>query len=356
MKKILIIEDNQDVRENMAEILELENYEVGAAEDGEKGVEIARLLKPDIIICDIMMPKLNGYDVLLRLREDKTTASIPFVFLTAKTERIDVRKGMNLGADDYLIKPFEETELIAVIASRLKKHSFLRTAFSRDIEGINQFFNEASLYESIESLSEDRVLVNFDKKELIFMEGAVANTLYFIQKGAVKTTMSDESGKSLVTGLYGSGQFVGQLSLLNEKGLYKDTAVAIEPTEVFGIPKADFVTVLFGDKLISNKFITMISNDLTDLQEKLVSMAFSSVRQRLAKVLLDLLNKENLFNSDKIGITISREDLASLIGTATVTTIRMLTNFKEEKLLTIGNQSKIIIQQKKSLEKIALFG
>jgi DNA-binding response OmpR family regulator len=356
MKNVLIIEDNQDVRENMAELLELENYKVNTAEDGEKGVEMARLLKPDIIICDIMMPKLNGYDVLLRLMEDKTTASIPFVFLTAKTERIDVRKGMNLGADDYLIKPFEESELIAVIASRLKKHSFLRTAFSRDIEGINQFFNEASLYESIESLSEDRVLVNFDKKELIFMEGEAANTLYFIQKGAVKTTMSDESGKYLVTGLYGSGQFVGQLSLLNEKGLYKDTAVAIEPTEVFEIPKADFVTLLFGDKLISNKFITMISNDLTDLQEKLVSMAFSSVRQRLAKVLLDLLNKENLYNSDKIGITISREDLASLIGTATVTTIRMLTNFKEEMLLTIGNHSEIIVLEKKSLEKIALFG
>jgi DNA-binding response OmpR family regulator len=356
MKNVLIIEDNQDVRENMAELLELENYAVRTAEDGEKGIEIAKLLKPDIIICDIMMPKLNGYEVLLRLREDKTTASIPFVFLTAKTERIDVRKGMNLGADDYLTKPFEESELIAVIASRLKKHRFLRAEFSRDIEGINQLFNEASLHESMERLSEDRVLVNFDKKEFIFREGAVANTLYFIQKGAIKTTMSDASGKSLVTGLFGSGQFVGQLSLLNEKGLYKDTAVAIEPTEVFEIPKADFVTVLFGDKLISNKFITMISNDLIDLQEQLVSMAFSSVRQRLAKVLLDLLNKENLYNSEKTGITISREDLASLIGTATVTTIRMLTNFKEEGLLTIGSQSEISIQEEKSLAKIALFG
>ena len=356
MKNVLIIEDNQDVRENMAEILELENYAVRTAEDGEKGIEIAKLLKPDIIICDIMMPKLNGYDVLLHLREDKTTARIPFVFLTAKTERIDVRKGMNLGADDYLTKPFEESELIAVIAARLQKYSFLKAEFSRDIEGINQFFNEASLSESIENLSEDRVLVNFDKKELIFMEGEAANTLYFIQKGAVKTTMSDASGKSLVTALFGAGQFVGQLSLLSDKGLYKDTAVAIEPTEVFEIPKADFVTLLFGDKLISNKFITMISNDLIDLQEQLVSMAFSSVRQRLAKVLLDLLNKENLYHSEKTGITISREDLASLIGTATVTAIRMLTNFKEERLLNIGTQSEIIIHEKKGLEQIALFG
>lgn len=356
MKNVLIIEDNQDVRENMAEILELENYAVRTAENGEKGVEIAKLLKPDIIICDIMMPKLNGYDVLLRLREDNTTASIPFVFLTAKTERIDVRKGMNLGADDYLIKPFEESELIAVIAARLKKYSFLRAEFSRDIEGVNHFFSEASLHESVASLSENRVAVIVDKKEVIFKEGEAANTLYFIQKGAIKTMMSSASGKSLVTGLFGAGQFVGQLALLNESGVYKDTAIAIEPTEVFEIPKADFIAVLSGDTLISNKFITMISNDLIELQEQLVSMAFSSVRQRLAKVLMDLLNKENLYNNENREITISREDLASLVGTATVTTIRMLTNFKEEKLLFIGAQSEIIIQDKKSLEEIALFG
>ncbi|MFT5673433.1 MAG: DNA-binding response OmpR family regulator, partial [Polaribacter sp.] len=110
MIKILIIEDNQDVRENTAEILELANYEVYTAEDGEKGVALAKLIQPDVIICDIMMPELNGYDVLLHLNKDKKTAGIPFIFLTAKTERTDVRKGMNLGADDYLTKPFEESE------------------------------------------------------------------------------------------------------------------------------------------------------------------------------------------------------------------------------------------------------
>jgi CRP-like cAMP-binding protein len=100
----------------------------------------------------------------------------------------------------------------------------------------------------------------------------------------------------------------------------------------------------------------MISNDLIDLQEQLVDMAFSSVRQRLAKVLMDLSKNDTLNNSKNKGINISREDLASLIGTATETTIRMLTNFKEEKLLSIGVQREIIIQDKKSLEYIALFG
>jgi DNA-binding response OmpR family regulator len=356
MTRILLIEDNQDVRENTAEILELASYEVCTAEDGEKGLEIAKLTKPDVIICDIMMPGLSGYDVLLNLSKDKETAGTPFIFLTAKTERIDVRKGMNLGADDYLTKPFEESELLDAVASRLKKHSFLKKEFSRDIEGINKFFNEVSVQKGISSLSEDRNVIKFHKKDIIFMEGSAAHTLYFIQKGSIKTHKNTESGKRLVTGLFGPGQFVGQLSLLTHKGTYTDTATVLEQTEVFEIPKTDFTTLLFGDKLISNKFITMISNDLVDLQEQLVSMAFSTVRQRLAKVILDLSKKEMLHNSKNKGITISREDLASLIGTATETAIRMLTDFKDQRIIDIGPQREIIIKDKNTLKDIALFG
>ena len=356
MIKILIIEDNQDVRENTAEILELANYEVCTAEDGEKGVALAKLIQPDVIICDIMMPEMNGYDVLLYLNKDKKTAGIPFIFLTAKTERTDVRKGMNLGADDYLTKPFEESELLDAVASRIKKYSFLKKEFSRDIEGVNQFFNEVSENAGMESLSNNRNVVPFNKKDILFMEGDAAHTLYFIQKGSIKTHKTTESGKSLVTGLFGPGQFVGQLSLLTNSGTYGDTATVLEQADVFDIPKSDFTTLLFKDKLISNKFIKMISNDLIDLQEQLVDMAFSSVRQRLAKVLMDLSKNDTLHNSKNKGINISREDLASLIGTVNETAIRMLTNFKEEKLLSIGIQREIIIEDEKRLEDTALFG
>ena len=356
MIKILIIEDNQDVRENTAEILELANYEVCTAEDGEKGVALAKLIQPDVIICDIMMPEMNGYDVLLYLNKDKKTAGIPFIFLTAKTERTDVRKGMNLGADDYLTKPFEENELLDAVASRIKKYSFLKKEFSRDIEGVNQFFNEVSENAGMESLSNNRNVVPFNKKDILFMEGDAAHTLYFIQKGSIKTHKTTESGKSLVTGLFGPGQFVGQLSLLTNSGTYGDTATVLEQADVFDIPKSEFTTLLFKDKLISNKFIKMISNDLIDLQEQLVDMAFSSVRQRLAQVLMDLSKNDTLHNSKNKGINISREDLASLIGTANETAIRMLTNFKEEKLLSIGIQREIIIEDEKRLEDTALFG
>lgn len=126
MITILIIEDNQDVRENTADILELKGYNVVTAENGKIGVKTAKKTMPNAILCDIMMPELDGFGVLEALVKNPETSSIPFIFLTAKAEKIDMRKGMNLGADDYLTKPFTEKELLEAIESRLKKYDFLK--------------------------------------------------------------------------------------------------------------------------------------------------------------------------------------------------------------------------------------
>ena len=120
-KKILLIEDNAEMRENTAEILQLAHYKVIAAMNGKEGVELAEKEEPDLIICDIMMPVLDGYGVLHMLSKNEKTASIPFIFLTAKAERTDFRKGMEMGADDYLPKPFEPRELLARIRSVLRR-------------------------------------------------------------------------------------------------------------------------------------------------------------------------------------------------------------------------------------------
>ncbi len=123
-KKILLIEDNLDVRENTAEILTLAQYEVVTAVNGKEGVEKAQKEKPDLIICDIMMPVLDGHGALHLLSKNEETAGIPFIFLTAKAERGDFRKGMEMGADDYLTKPFDDVELLSAIEIRLKKMTF----------------------------------------------------------------------------------------------------------------------------------------------------------------------------------------------------------------------------------------
>jgi DNA-binding NarL/FixJ family response regulator len=121
LQRILIIEDHHQMRENLALMLEMEDFAVFHAEDGHRGLELARCQVPDLILCDVMMPGLDGHGVLRALRADPATATIPLIFLTAKGEKIDQRAGMNLGADDYLVKPVAKEELLAAIRARLKR-------------------------------------------------------------------------------------------------------------------------------------------------------------------------------------------------------------------------------------------
>lgn len=125
MTKVLIIEDDNRIRANIAEILAYEGYETFEAENGQVGVQVAQQIIPDIIICDVMMPELDGYGVLLQLRSERSTQNIPFIFLTARVDRPDIRYGMELGADDYLTKPFLPNELLRAIQARLEKHAKL---------------------------------------------------------------------------------------------------------------------------------------------------------------------------------------------------------------------------------------
>lgn len=121
MKKILVIEDEPEMRRNLLTILRLEQFDVLGAAQGREGVELARREAPDLILCDVMMPELDGYGVLAELRRDSGLAATPFIFLTAKGEKPDVRAGMNLGADDYLTKPVVKAELLDAIRSRLAR-------------------------------------------------------------------------------------------------------------------------------------------------------------------------------------------------------------------------------------------
>src|ERR1043165_2764151 len=138
-KRILVIDDNNDLRENTAEILDLAGYQTLTAENGKRGVELATKEKPDVIVCDIMMPELDGYGVLHLLRKNPETQNIPFIFLTAKTERSDFRKGMEMGADDYVTKPFEDIELLNAIEMRLRKAEVIQQKYPLSETGINQF-------------------------------------------------------------------------------------------------------------------------------------------------------------------------------------------------------------------------
>lgn len=356
MKKILLIEDDKEVRENTADILEFAQYEVATAENGRTGVEKAMLFKPDLVVCDIMMPELDGYGVLQQLGKNSATSSIPFIFLTAKTNRSDVRTGMNLGADDYLTKPFEEKELLEAIDCRLRKNDFLKKEIANNMAGLHTFLEEASHYMDLESLSKDYALKRYEQKDIIYWEGDHAHSLFFIESGSIKTYKSTESGKEFVTGIFGSGDFIGQLSLLNTKETYVENATVLETAEVCTIPKNDFTKLLYGNALVSQKFIGMISNNLLHVQEQLVDMAFASVRQRAAKMLLELYDKGHVQENANGGMSIPRDDFAGMIGTATETAIRTLSDFKEEGLITTDSGRRIVLLDKEELRNVAEVG
>ena len=140
------------------------------------------------------------------------------------------------------------------------------------------------------------------------------------------------------------------MSLLSENGLYKDTAIVLEDAEICAIPKEDFTKLIFGNKLVSNKFIGMLSSNLLEREDQLVSMAFASVRQRTAKVLLKLLERSNPHDDFKNELKITRGDLAGLVGTTNETVTRALSDFKEEGVITINPDHSILVNQKRLIQ------
>ena len=157
-KKILIIEDQPEVRENIAELLELSNYNPITAENGKIGVKKALEEQPELILCDIMMPEMDGYEVLYLISKRPEIASTPFIFLTAKSEKADFRKGMNMGADDYITKPFEEMELLGAIERRLNKYEKLSTK-----DELSEFVKQAKSYAELEDLENTSKTRTFKK-------------------------------------------------------------------------------------------------------------------------------------------------------------------------------------------------
>lgn len=349
MKKILLIEDNTDVRETTSEILELAKYRVLTAENGKEGVRIAQNELPDLIVCDIMMPELDGYGVLHMLGKDSSTANIPFIFLTAKAEKSDQRKGMGLGADDYLTKPFENTELLNAIEIRLKKSEQYQSDFKPTAEGLDEFLKEAKGVDSLKALSENKEVRHFKKKDHLYSEGSFPRGIFFITKGKVKVSNANDDGKEFVTGLYKEGDFVGFTALIEDKE-YTDSAIAMEDAEAVIIPKEEFFALLYTNRDVAAKFIRMLSGNVAEMQSQLVRLAYNSVRKRIAEALLTL-QKRYSKEGENLNMAIAREDLAGLVGTSVETAVRTLTDFKEEGLIAV-NGSHISILNPEKLAKM----
>lgn len=347
MKKILIIEDNHDIRENISELLELSGYETLQAHNGLKGIESAHKNNPDLIICDIMMPEMDGYGVLNTLNKNITTVGIPFIFLTAKAEKSDFRKGLSMGADDYITKPFTDDELLHAVKMRLQKIETFKSILSQHADSKNKEATVTS--NNFEELLnfENREVKVYKKKEFVYHEGNRASYLYYVKKGAVKTFKIHDEGKEFITEIYNQGSYFGYYSLLKDTN-YQDYAECIESSELILIPKADFLQLIYNNIEIARQFIKTLTNDIIDKENQLLHMAYDTLRQRVIRTLCDL--HEKFKNQDNISqITLTREEISKYIGTARESFIRIMSELKEKGAIEII-EGDIVIKNVNKLE------
>ncbi|HMS69014.1 MAG TPA: response regulator [Saprospiraceae bacterium] len=327
-KKILVIEDNYEVRDNLCEILELTGYEVVSAENGVVGVRHAMSESPDLILCDVMMPELDGYGVLKILNSNPKLMDIPFMFLTAKAEKTDFRRGMSLGADDYITKPFDDVDLLEAIESRLKKSQRIKTLFDGTESGLQKFIDEAKANRDLETLAINRETRKYNKKDIVYQAGQFPKWMFFVISGQVKASKIDEFGKEFITNIYKEGDFFGFLPMLYD-GVYDDNCTTLEASELRMIPSEEFRKLLFNNRDVAAIFIKMLASKVDQNETQLLDLAYSSVRKRVANSLIVLHEKNGPV------ISMLREDVAALTGTAKETLIRTLSDFKAEKIIEI---------------------
>lgn len=345
MKKILIIEDNEEVRENTAEIIELSNYKAITAGNGKEGVEVALKELPDLIICDIMMPVLDGYGVFHLLSKHIETATIPFIFLTAKSEKADFRRGMEMGADDYLTKPFDGIDLLNAIEVRLKKSEQIKQQYS-GADALTSFIKDVNNRGNLTLSTQDNEVFNYGKKQFIYKEGQRPRALYYVVSGKVKSYKSNDDGKELITNIYSAGDYFGYTPILQDEQ-YNESAQVLEDAGIMLIPRDDFMQLVSTDLATSKAFIKIITRNIVEKENALLNLAYNTLRKKVAYGIIQLLEKYKNDSNLYPQLNLSRENMAQTIGIATESLIRTLGDFKDEKLIEIQGGKLIILDENK---------
>lgn len=342
-KKILLIEDNLEMAENVINILRLVNYKIEHAPNGITGLALAKQAQPDLIICDVVMPDLDGFGVLHILSKDSGLCHTPFIFLTGRTETNDRRSGMNLGADDYITKPFEGLDLLKVVEVRLNKADQLKsnghvspTANNSDVPNGEMDFEKLLIHQHART---------FRKKDIIFLEGQAAFDMYYVMKGEIKTYKVNHEGKELITGFHNPGSYLGYIPLIEEKP-HHESAEALEDSEIAIIPKQDFLELINSSRTFGQKFIRLLSQNIIATGNRLLDIAYQSVRQRVAGALLKA-NQISHHGSEKDFIIMTRKDISNVIGTTTESLNRTLADFRDEGLIEVTDHGLRILNQPK---------
>ena len=341
MYRILIIEDNADVRDNICDILGLAGYEVASSTTGKHGIAKAADWRPHLILCDVMMPDLDGYGVLKILTAREDTRQIPFVFVTAKSEQEDLRRGMNLGADDYVTKPFYKDELLRVIEVRLRKNRERERppSPSRPSDWTG-FLSPAALDTAMERLSGLGAVRQFRRGEALFREGEQVRDLFSLHNGYVKLQASTEFGKTLIMYVFSPGDLFGYPEMITRRP-YEHEAVALTEVEALMLPVQAIREAMTADPNVASLLLGMLAGGILDADRRMLDQAYVSVRKRCADTLL--------LASRVFGTTtwpMSREELAQWSGTAKETFIRTLTDYRDAGLVTVDGARIEVIDER----------
>ena len=272
MKKVLIIDDASGVRHGTAEILEFEGFEVLEADNGRVGVEMARKHYPDVVICDIMMSELDGFGVLKELRSNPDTSSMPFIFLSAKSTKADIDKGLQAGADAYLTKPFTVEELIEAVNARLRRRAFdtlLELPYEKlpsEGKALLREVNASPLFATLEVDQRSRVLHYVYVEELEAGqtirrdETARHCTVFSVLSGELEVIETDSAGNERSVAKLYRGNYFG------ERALFDDAPCGYARTRtkcrLLGITRANFDLLTKDDPAIAVKFMTVIIKGL----------------------------------------------------------------------------------------------
>lgn len=346
MARILLIEDDSSLRENTQEILELAGHRVFSAEDGETGLEQALKNSIDLILCDIILPGINGYSVLDKISSNPQTRTIPFIFLTALSNIKDIRHGMNLGADDYIVKPFEEEDLLETIESRLAKLSIFKERKVKHVPKPKILINNLENFRNY--FLDHGEEIQLAKNELLFRENQPAGYVFLLTKGIIKTLSLDEYGKELITGIYHKNDFLGIYSF-NRNITYPEQALVIEQAILMRLPIRLVQEIFRDNPQFTMEWAENLSEDVIDLKDHLLQTAYASVLKKTVNTILEFSEKLH-FNKKELS-KISRGDLASVAGISKESFIRCLSTLKQDRLIEINGKN-IEVLDLKGLKRI----
>lgn len=346
MKKILLIEDNLPIRENMVEILELAGYTVFSADNGKAGLAMAIMEMPDLILCDIMMPEMDGYEVLNSLNMDPQFQSIPFIFMTAMSERTEISKGMEMGANDYLVKPFDNIDLLRAVDKQLQRADWLQQPVAPGIEGLQQLLGDDRQIRHPEQHSKEKGTYHFTRSQTIYEEGTSPSGLYLVEQGHVKTYSRDKKGNEELIDTFQEGDLFGYDALL--KGInYRETAEAQDDVHLSIIAKRDFDELMITSQAAIRKFIGLLVKGKTDTENKLLQIVQASFRRKVANALVKLYRQYGPPD------TISMSQLAIVIGTGSDSLTKALMDLRMEGLIGL-RENAILILNEKELEILGM--